>query len=246
MSKLLRTFSSVSSQSVLQVEVIHGGSKSVNLVSTKDNPSFDVNAQHVQVSSTGMFGPIPSKSIGRFGNTSSITTKVTSDSLFTSSFNEVGLPQSPLVSPTAPLPLHQSNVDVAATFGVSLSTVGDLEIKVSNSALVSAFMTEMEVDSPVTQLYMFTSTSNEASAGSKTVPTSTGAKAVIISVNLKAIQDLLEARRALRALKGLVKLQDLVKGFLVRKQVAATLYSMQVLLRAQLAVRSKRAELAVR
>ncbi|GJV32460.1 hypothetical protein Tco_1392860 [Tanacetum coccineum] len=71
-----------------------------------------------------------------FGNTLSIATEVTSDSLFTSSLNEVGLPQSPLVSPTAPLPLHQSNVDVAATFGVvdvaatfggSLSTVGDLE-----------------------------------------------------------------------------------------------------------------------
>ncbi|GKB29246.1 IQ-DOMAIN 31-like protein [Tanacetum coccineum] len=54
------------------------------------------------------------------------------------------------------------------------------------------------------------------------------------------------ARRALRALKGLVKFQALVKGFLVRKQVAATLYSMQALLRAQLAVRSKRAELVVR
>ncbi|GKF93927.1 hypothetical protein Tco_0283627, partial [Tanacetum coccineum] len=33
--------------------------------------------------------------------------------------------------------------------------------------------------------------------------------------------------------------------FCVRKQVAATLYSMQALHRAQLAVRSKRAELAV-
>ncbi|GJS07623.1 IQ-DOMAIN 14-like protein [Tanacetum coccineum] len=40
------------------------------------------------------------------------------------------------------------------------------------------------------------------------------------------------ARRALRALRGLVKFQALVKGFLVRKRVAATLYSMQALLRA--------------
>ncbi|GJZ21747.1 zinc knuckle CX2CX4HX4C containing protein [Tanacetum coccineum] len=96
MSKILRTFCSVSSQSVLQEQVIHVSSKSANLVATKDKPSFDVNAQHVQVSSTGMFGPIPSKSIGRFGNTSSIAT--------------------------------ESNVDVAATFGVSLSTVGDLEV----------------------------------------------------------------------------------------------------------------------
>ncbi|GKD26443.1 IQ-DOMAIN 31-like protein [Tanacetum coccineum] len=54
------------------------------------------------------------------------------------------------------------------------------------------------------------------------------------------------ARRALRALKGLVKFQTLVKGFLVRKRVAATLYSMQALLRAQLVVRSQRAQLAVR
>ncbi|GJX45076.1 IQ-DOMAIN 31-like protein [Tanacetum coccineum] len=44
------------------------------------------------------------------------------------------------------------------------------------------------------------------------------------------------ARRALRALKGLVKFQALVKGFLFRKRVAATLYNMQALLRAQLAV----------
>ncbi|GJS44426.1 IQ-DOMAIN 14-like protein isoform X2 [Tanacetum coccineum] len=55
----------------------------------------------------------------------------------------------------------------------------------------------------------------------------------------------LKARRALRELKGLVKFQALVRGFLVRKRVAATLYSMQALLRAQLAVRSKRAELAI-
>ncbi|GKG28111.1 IQ-DOMAIN 14-like protein, partial [Tanacetum coccineum] len=51
---------------------------------------------------------------------------------------------------------------------------------------------------------------------------------------------------ALRALKGLVKFQALFRGFLVRKRVVATLYSMQALLGAQLAVRSKRAELAVR
>nr|GEU91251.1 reverse transcriptase [Tanacetum cinerariifolium] len=42
------------------------------------------------------------------------------------------------------------------------------------------------------------------------------------------------ARTALRAFRGLVKFQALVKGFVVRKKVAATLYSMQALLRAQL------------
>ncbi|PWA68954.1 IQ-domain 25 [Artemisia annua] len=49
------------------------------------------------------------------------------------------------------------------------------------------------------------------------------------------------ARKALRALRGLVKLQALVRGFLIRKRAAATLYSMQALLRAQSAVRSQRA-----
>nr|GEW21870.1 protein IQ-DOMAIN 14-like [Tanacetum cinerariifolium] len=49
------------------------------------------------------------------------------------------------------------------------------------------------------------------------------------------------ARRALRALRGVVKFQALVKGFHVRKRVVATLYDMQALLRAQLAVRSQRA-----
>ncbi|GJT14398.1 IQ-DOMAIN 14-like protein [Tanacetum coccineum] len=56
----------------------------------------------------------------------------------------------------------------------------------------------------------------------------------------------IEARRAHRALRGLVKFQAIVKGFLVRKRVAATLYSMQALLRAQLDVRFQRAQLAVR
>lgn len=50
-----------------------------------------------------------------------------------------------------------------------------------------------------------------------------------------------QARKALRALKGVVKLQAHVRGYLVRKEAAETLHSMQALLRAQATIRMRRA-----
>lgn len=43
----------------------------------------------------------------------------------------------------------------------------------------------------------------------------------------------MQARKALRALKSLVKLQALVRGYLVRKQAATTLRRLQALMRLQ-------------
>ncbi|KAH9298340.1 hypothetical protein KI387_030022, partial [Taxus chinensis] len=54
------------------------------------------------------------------------------------------------------------------------------------------------------------------------------------------------ARRALRALKGLVRLQALVRGHAVRKQAAITLQCMQALVRVQARVRARRVRMAMK
>lgn len=54
-----------------------------------------------------------------------------------------------------------------------------------------------------------------------------------------------QARKALRALRGIVKLQALARGYLVRKRAATTLGLMQSLFRAQSMVRSQRAQRSI-
>lgn len=51
---------------------------------------------------------------------------------------------------------------------------------------------------------------------------------------------MVQARKALCALRGLVKLQALIRGHLVRKQARATLRRMQALLMAQTRLRAQR------
>lgn len=55
---------------------------------------------------------------------------------------------------------------------------------------------------------------------------------------------LCQASKALHALKGLVKLQALVRGHLVRKQTASTLRGMHALMSIQVRARVQRIQLA--
>ncbi|GAA0167170.1 hypothetical protein LIER_22162 [Lithospermum erythrorhizon] len=73
-----------------------------------------------------------------------------------------------------------------------------------------------------------------------------GGKEMLAATKIQAVFRGFLARKALRALKGLVKLQALGRGYLVRKRAAATLQSMQALVRAQASARSQRARHSVK
>ncbi|KAI3761588.1 hypothetical protein L1987_52008 [Smallanthus sonchifolius] len=121
----------------------------------------------------------------------------------------------------------------------------------SDAAWLSSYMSETEKEQNKHAIAVAAATAAEADAA---VAAAQAAIAVVRLTNLCGagrekwaavkIQTVFRshlARKALRALKGLVKLQALVRGFLVRKRASATLHSMQALIRAQAAIRSERA-----
>ncbi|KXG21487.2 hypothetical protein SORBI_3009G070000 [Sorghum bicolor] len=85
---------------------------------------------------------------------------------------------------------------------------------------------------------------NKGRAPPGVLATAGGGRAAAAAVRIQTAFRGFLAKKALRALKALVKLQALVRGYLVRRQAAATLQSMQALVRAQAAVRARRAAAA--
>ena len=61
---------------------------------------------------------------------------------------------------------------------------------------------------------------------------------------LAILIDYFQARRALRALRGLVRLKSLMEGPVVKRQAAKTLRCMQTLARVQCQIRSRRVKMS--
>ncbi|CAO2813372.1 unnamed protein product [Amaranthus hypochondriacus] len=115
----------------------------------------------------------------------------------------------------------------------------DLEKEQTKHAIALAAATAAAADAAVAAAQAAVAVVRLTSHGRGTL-FSNGGKYVWAAVRIQTHFRGYLARRALRALKGLVKLQALVRGYLVRKRAAATLQSMQALIRAQTAARSQR------
>ncbi|KAI5021625.1 hypothetical protein ZWY2020_058355 [Hordeum vulgare] len=143
---------------------------------------------------------------------------------------------------SAATPAHGGNAAMAraAEAAWRRSVYDETEREQSKHAIAVAAATQAAADAAVAAAHAavavvrLTNKGRAAHAGEHRGP---AAAAVRIQTAFRGFL----AKKALRALKALVKLQALVRGYLVRKQAAATLQSMQALVRAQASMRAHRA-----
>ncbi|KMS96477.1 hypothetical protein BVRB_9g224700 [Beta vulgaris subsp. vulgaris] len=121
--------------------------------------------------------------------------------------------------------------------------ISETEIEQTKHAIAVAAATAAAADAAVAAAQAAVAVVRLTSKGRGTL-FSAGGRDRMAAIKIQTLFRGYLARRALKALKGLVKLQAHVRGYLVRKRAAATLHSMQALIRAQASVRSQRANLA--
>ncbi|GAB4842313.1 IQ-domain [Ancistrocladus abbreviatus] len=145
---------------------------------------------------------------------------------------------------SAPPPLGQIPMDIPTNDPAWLRNyIAESEKEQSKHAIAVAAATAAAADAAVAAAQAAVAVVRLTSQGRGTL--FKGGRERWAAVKIQTVFRGYLARKALRALKGLVKLQAHVRGYLVRKQAAATLHSMQALIRAQAAVRSQRARRSI-
>ncbi|CAL4933496.1 unnamed protein product [Urochloa decumbens] len=146
----------------------------------------------------------------------------------------------------APSPLSASSVDAPPAAGLSGVSVSGRELEQSEHAVAVAVAAAAAADAAVMA-------AAEAAAAVARLPVPEEERDVlaICAVEEAAAAARIQAtfrgylaRKALCALRGLVKLQALIRGQLVRRQANATLRRMQALVDAQSRLRAQRARMA--
>ncbi|KAM0863257.1 hypothetical protein ACQ4PT_044703 [Festuca glaucescens] len=145
--------------------------------------------------------------------------------------------------PSAPTGGGNTAIARAADAAWLKSLYKDTEREQSKHAIAVAAATAAAADAAVAAAHAAVevvrlTTQGPAFSGAFAEPRGRAAAAAAVKIQT-AFRGFL-AKKALRALKALVKLQALVRGYLVRKQAAATLQSMQALVRAQASIRAAR------